>query len=419
MQPSRPSSPLTFAAWGTLESCQKKLEALHASIHATELEFFEKASPEKVFASGNPNPTAVEALTPVIARVMKGDRQWMQGLPPVEAQKFSQILKRESFAPPDYTLECRTWACKMRVLNAQGQNADQWELPLQLDPEIKERTRVQMVKSGLLVTDPISAITFAESHVFLILAEPSGNRVPSFLAIAPMPQTHALCQSELELGIKRLAMMKSEIERNFVAFSERFKGAGPNPNLTVEFNQLVRANLELPIGSSEVTVECRGFICRVEFANKLLPDDMVSQKTKMSSIVKGKLSKRIASSGWESSGQYYQIVPDGTAYGGDIVKDVYHNLLASTSLAACETKHSPKGTLDLDFEIPPTGEMNQDGELGKISAHLTGRFMDTAFGRCVEASLAQILERTPVPSEVSQGKLYGHAIFPRSKKHKP
>lgn len=137
--PGRPGrqSMLALGA-GTAEDCGKQLTALRAQLAATEPEFIATARGEKLFELGQPNPVAEATLGSLLAALMKGD----------------------AGAAPDCTLECRTWACRLEILEPEGGNGNSWSQPLQRDPAMRERTRGIGFGSGLPVKDPVSGATF-------------------------------------------------------------------------------------------------------------------------------------------------------------------------------------------------------------------------------------------------------------------
>jgi RNA polymerase sigma factor (sigma-70 family) len=395
---TKPDGPArrAAAAGGALtdDQCARRLAAVQAQLAATEPQFIVAARGPKVFELGQPNPAAEGALGPPLAKLMKGDAD----------------------RAPDYTLECRTWVCRMRVLQPDGINANAWMGPLQRDPAMRERTRGMGFESGPPVKDPVSGATFEEIPVYLKLADPSGKPVPGphperwrpVAPIAAAPVAPGRCHAELAAAERRLATMKDAIERDMPP-RERWERGVPNLALTSQFDGVVRRSFSLPPDSSAVTAECRDQVCRLQMDRQRFPDPNTHKQLREAPELRGRIEGAMVGS-WDN---YFVLAPSGATVGMDIVKAIVAELLASPALAACEHRHTPTGRIVAQLQLPRTGDINQDGQEARISVRIGGPLADTPFARCFEAVLAPIVERTAIPSMVTGATLTKRLDFPR------
>jgi hypothetical protein len=383
---------------GTAEDCGKQLAALRAQLAATEPEFIATARGEKLFELGQPNRVAEATLGPFLAALMKGD----------------------AGAAPDYTLECRTWVCRLEILEPEGGNADSWMQPLQRDPAMRERTRGMGFGSGPPVKDPVSGATFQETPVHIKLADPSGKRVPFERSTQPWrpvlvqpvllaPATTAACRAELADAERRLAVMKQTIDHD-MSPRLRWERERPNPTLTAEFEAVVRETLEVAPGSSTVMVQCRGQVCRLQLDRASFPDPKTYKRLQSAAKLRGRIEGR-SMGGWDN---YILVAPAGAAIGMDILKGVIAELVASPALGACEAQHAPTGRIEAQLQLSRTGEANQDGDEAKIAMRIGGALAGTPFARCFEAAVSPLVARTRIPALVTGATLYKHLDFPRA-----
>jgi hypothetical protein len=56
------------------------------------------------------------------------------------------------------------------------------------------------------------------------------------------------------------------------------------------------------------------------------------------------------------------------------------------------------GQLRIHLVVPASGELNADGEVGKISAHLDGDGLEIPFGRCLAAEIHKRVGGVAVPA---------------------
>ena len=158
--PGFPGGGGRFAAVvpATADGCRQALVARRQELAVAELEYRRVARPELLFREGEPNPVARAAILPDVERIMRGD----------------------AAAGPSFSLDCRTWVCRMVVLESDRDegSSNRWIHPLQRDPLVSERLARRSFRAGFPTKDPLSDTPLTESTVYLGLKDPSGRRMP-------------------------------------------------------------------------------------------------------------------------------------------------------------------------------------------------------------------------------------------------
>src|SRR6185436_6666130 len=119
---------------GELAACQAEVRRLRAEGATAEVERRKRLSPHEQFALGNANPMAAAALAPAVDRLLGGS------------------------AAPAHTLECRTWACRLKVAltKEDERRVNGWMKGLQSDEELGERVAGIEFHAGTPGKDPLS-----------------------------------------------------------------------------------------------------------------------------------------------------------------------------------------------------------------------------------------------------------------------
>jgi hypothetical protein len=130
------------------------LQSARRTVTALEPDFVEKLYPPKLFLTGRPNPTAAAALQPVL----------------------EPILKKAAAGVPDLslTLECRTWACRMLVLQPYRSDTAAWEKALTSVPELTGRLHGSGVATRRRTAETLGGQDLTEATVYFKLADRSG-----------------------------------------------------------------------------------------------------------------------------------------------------------------------------------------------------------------------------------------------------
>jgi hypothetical protein len=150
--------PRTDYSPASAPECRKKVEALQGEIERAATELRRVMPADRLFRLGAPNEPARARMAPVLARLMGSD----------------------AGPPPEHTVECRDYVCKVSVLDTEGgPSPDRWMLPLQ-SPEMRLYTHhgVQFTGGGF-VKDPVSGEGLRRSEAFIKLANPDGTPISS------------------------------------------------------------------------------------------------------------------------------------------------------------------------------------------------------------------------------------------------
>jgi RNA polymerase sigma-70 factor (ECF subfamily) len=383
-----PDQALAAVAGGA-PGCQTLVRRLRDQVVAAETEAMAVMRGPKLFARGAVNPAAEKELAAPLARIMAlGGRA------------------------PSYTLECRTWVCKMTVAKTPEEVArtNEWQLPLQHDPEMSARVNRRGFEGGGQVKDPVSGVIITTQDVYLTLKDPSGSAMaagvpmvpkPS-VAFGPIPGDVTGCNREAESLRRRLATAQADLEADM--FPEtRFARAEPNQSLTDETTALVRRVFGTDSGAP--TVECRGQVCKVTGPQ---PSDSWRQRL-------------------EADAEFRQ-----RREGGTCCKDIFYVMKTAEQLAAvqwlarmadafmagpapgnCQKKDSSaEGMLNLDFELPATGQPNGEGVEGKLALKLGGPLFGAPVAKCIVDEFASTMQATAVPQPTAAARTSRRLRYP-------
>jgi RNA polymerase sigma factor (sigma-70 family) len=255
-----PAPPAAAPVSAAFAACRTDVTRLRVQVADAENEALSVVSPHTLFRRGAPNPTAEAKLGPELERVLRGTRS----------------------APPAHTLECRTWACKLTVLetNEEMRRPDHWIGPLQRDPVIgfaQSMTRRFMFASAGRVRDPVADVPLNRQFVFISLADSSGSRREYGQPLAgkgygrlPLvrppssrpPAMLAACRSEHAQLRGRLHAARRDL-REHGRPSDHFAESPPADALTAELTRELRRVGRTLAPAATPAAECRGDICRL------------------------------------------------------------------------------------------------------------------------------------------------------------
>jgi RNA polymerase sigma-70 factor (ECF subfamily) len=382
---------LLAAAGGVdLTSCQTDVKRLRAESAAAELARRQRLSPTELFALGTANPAAEAALSPAIERILKGKRP----------------------TAPSHTLECRTWVCRIMLAETSDeQETDNWQ-PLQRDEELMERVAGMAFEVGRPTKDPLSGVGLDQTQVFIVLADPSGKRLPQprspeipAVSTLPLPRTAEACAKELQSLRAQIGTAREETEGRLRP-DERFEKSAPAPQLTRE----LRANIVSTLAgtdTSRLALECRGLVCRGHWEDA--PKEWYNQ-------FYGEAWYRKRVDGMMVGDDvYFVIAPGPRADALEFLRDLVKQFEATSALADCQARFSARGNLRVRLLLPKTGEPNDAGEVGRVSATYGETLAGTPIGKCVEAAIAGTILTAPLPTLPVGGAVhYRDFEFPRS-----
>ncbi len=376
-----------------LAGCQKDVERLRAESAEAEAERRERLPPEELFAQGAANPAAAQAVTPALERILKGDRA----------------------AAPGYSLECRTWACRLLLAQTEEEErrTNEWQLPLQRDEEMRERTAGMGFRTGNPTKDPLSGVGLSQSAVFFKLADPSGQRVPQprpapmVVGNAPPPATPASCASERATLRSQIQAAHAYRDAHLRA-DERFALASPDPQLAEELRANILTEIRGPDGAG-LEVECRALICRARW--KDAPRDWQNQ------LHRGAWFRRMVDGLSVGRELYFMMAPGPRGDGMGFVQELVKRFDSSRRPDDCVARFPATGTLRVKFFLPKTGEPNEEGELGRISAMYGDVLAGSPLAKCMQEALFEDVLSAPLPQlPVGGAVVYKAFSFPRGGK---
>ena len=195
-----------------LATCQREVQRLRAERTTLEVERRKLASPAERFQEGAPNPTAFAALEPTIARSL-----------------------RDRPGAPQFSLECRTWACRLVMLTpteADPAWRGGWNNLLLSDEDVRERVYLAQPTGGNPTKDAVTGEALTEHEIFLPLGHPSGALTewagpPPPVSEAPLPDTAKSCAAERDRLRLQIREHRAYIDARG-SIRERFAALAPS-----------------------------------------------------------------------------------------------------------------------------------------------------------------------------------------------
>jgi hypothetical protein len=351
--------------------CAARFAKTAAALAQVERDYVARVYARTLFASGTANPAAERALRPLLERAMQ----------PASPE------------PPSVALECRTWACRIRVLHAARLTAAVWEKAL-AGPLLAGRVHSIAVVGRRPTTDALDGEDLVEATVYFKLTDPSGEPLASSsmaMAFVPGPEC-AMRLADLE---KRQAAMKRIIERD-ASPAERFAREPPDAPLTREMEaRLRRATAGLPAPFSGLALACRGVICQVRpRADAALGPSQWQQLERhpeLAAVVVGRAYQGAA---------YWLVRPSRTADGQMILDRLVGKLEAGPLLASCHKLHPAAGHLLVSYVLAGRDPLGRPAAKSGLTTIYTGSLAERPLGRCVADEIARALATTSLPAEV-------------------
>jgi RNA polymerase sigma-70 factor (ECF subfamily) len=384
-----PAAPLAAAVTASGPQCRKTVERLREQVAATETQAMAHMRGPKLFTRGTPNPGAEKELAAPLARIMAlGGRA------------------------PSYTLECRTWVCKMTVAKTPEEAArtNEWQLPLQRDPEMSARVNGRGFHGGGQVKDPLSGVVMTTQDVYLTLRDPSGkarsDRHPTVpkpnLAFGPIPTDPAGCKREIDNLRERLAVAQADVEAD-LPLDTRFARSAPNPTLTAETTALSRRIFGTEAGAP--TAECRGQVCKLTG-----PEPMARWRQRLDADPEFRLRRE---GGMCCTEILYMMKTPEQLAATRWLHRLADAFVTGPAPAACAQKHAAaEGMLNLELELPATGQPNAEGVTGRLALRLGGPLMGSPLAACLADEAAHTLLTTAVPQPTAAAKAYRRLKYP-------
>jgi len=379
-------------AGGTdLAACRNEVTRLRAESAALDLEYRRRLFPREVFAQGAPNPAAQAALTPAIERILKGS----------------------AAGAPAYTLECRTRACRLLVAETREEHerSREWTRLLQSDEEMRDRSAGMGFQSGNPTKDPISGVGIEQKEVFIVLADPSGKRLPyprpaeqPPVSSAPLATTAPACATEASALRAQLQKAKEEIEARRSP-DERFLKGTPAPKVAEGLRAHILEKFSGPETAS-LEVECRAPVCRMRWEKGPL---------NWFNAFYGEPWFRQQFDGMMVSREvYFLMAPGPRADALGFLQGLVKHFESTRALADCEARFPARGTLKAKFHLPKTGESNEEGVPGRVAVSYGDELAGTPLAKCVESAIASTVLTAPLPVQpVGGAVLYKRFDFPR------
>jgi hypothetical protein len=351
--------------------CAARFAKASAALAQVERDYVTRVYARTLFASGTANPAAERALGPLLERAM-------------------QVARPD---PPSLALECRTWACRIRVLHAARLTAAAWEQAL-ASPPLAGRLHSIAVVGRRPTTDALDGEDLVEATVYFKLTDPSGEQVAaSSMAMATVKGPE--CATRLADLEKRQAAMKRIIERD-ASPAERFAREPPDAPLTRDLEtRLRRATAGLPATFSGLALACRGVICQVRpRADATLgPSEWqeLERHPQLAAVIVGRAYQGAA---------YWLVRPSRTADGRMILDRLVGKIETGPLLTGCQERHPAAGHLLVSYVLAGRDPLGRPAAKSGLTTIYTGSLAETPLGRCVADEVARALATAALPAEV-------------------
>jgi RNA polymerase sigma-70 factor (ECF subfamily) len=377
-------APVAFAAAsGSLDECLRQLIPLRVQVGEAESKRRRKTDDITLFSEGTPNSVAQAALRPDVDRLLK------------------------PFGPTTtYSLECRTWNCRITLLVPAGSaRTGAWEA-IQRDPQLRPRLRGGSLVPGKPAKDAVSGTALDRYDGYVRLADPSGKLVAVEIAVpvaaveTPPPTTASVCMAELEAGKKRLGELNAFLRRA-AGPAEAFATGRPDPAASARLKAIIARILAVSDPAWSPDVECRGTACRISVPGlRMLGETARDWKARIFSDPE---FRRHTAPPMDvgADGLYVTLFPDPSRpLGEPILRQVRDAWKGSAGLAGCSARYAETGDLTATFDLtdgvhPPDGKAP-----GELTISWSGSLVGTVLARCVQDEATSIVAAAKVPERV-------------------
>jgi RNA polymerase sigma-70 factor, ECF subfamily len=379
MAGAAPAAGMHFTNGGDsvdLTGCLARLERARQAQAAVEPVYLQRAYTPSLFASGAANPAAYQALLPALEQAFDATARGPQR--------------------PALALECRTWACRLKVLQPARSPTAAWEAALTTHAALAGRILKSEVNARRPTADPLTGEALVEATVFLKLADPSGGRLATTSVAADRkgspPATVALCQGELTRVERETSAMKATLEKDLTP-EQRFHSEPADEPLTREM--AARLRQAAPVAR----IACRGTVCEVT-----LPPGQTLDVEGWRSLQRHPALRERAF-GLAPAGQkaYLRVLPIQVVDASATLAAATAKVAASPLLDDCYTRHPATGHLLVRYLVRAGDGRTPRPADERIQLEYSGSLLDTPLAQCVAAELARAVAAIPLPTHVMGG----------------
>jgi hypothetical protein len=251
-------------------------------------------------------------------------------------------------------------------------------------------------------------VTLARDDVYLTLRDPSGRSMSPGaggprpdLTFGPLPGDPEGCRGEVDALRARLATAQADAEADMRP-DRRYEKSAPNPRLTAETNAIVRR--VFGGDGAAPLADCRGIVCKMSgpqpfdgWRRRLEEDADFRIRTERAMccapiLFVMKTPEQLAATLW--------------------LRKLGDAFVAGPAPAACDKEHRAQGTLIVTLKLPATGQTNEDGLPGRLTARYGGPLADTPLAHCIAAELARTVLATTPPSPTAAASASRRLQFP-------
>jgi RNA polymerase sigma-70 factor (ECF subfamily) len=373
IRPGHPGAPPTARAFASLHACLAELRPLHLLAGQAENAWLESTQAGVVFEQGAPNPEAEQALEPLV----------------------SAELGARGEQGASHQLECRTWACRVVVVEPTAElavdpDAD-WVDPLLQRLHGGGRIRRDSISHiGEPVRDPLSGAALGQQVMYVKLAHSSGAPAGASPAWLP-PDSRAACEAEVTKLRAGFAIWDAN-RPGEVGATDRFGQRPLNAALAADVRRQI-ARLA-PEAAASHPVECRERVCRIsndsdnDFEETLHRDPW--------------FRLRAEDYAFGTEAMFVRLADHPRADGEVVVRQLVQRIERSSLLDDCGRRHAQPGRLKVVIVLHGTALLlRMGGAVEPLLLTVQGEDADRPLGVCVRAGIDRMIQETALPAEVT------------------
>jgi hypothetical protein len=225
------------------------------------------------------------------------------------------------------------------------------------------------------------------------------------VSAAPLPATAETCAAERHALRAHIQAAQADTDAH-QSPAERFAKGPADPKLADE----LRRHIAEKLGAAAIgglVIECRNLVCRNHWPDA--PRDWQNQ------FYREPWFRKMVDGMMVGDDVYMLMAPGPRADGLGFLQEIVKKFDASSAPDDCAARFPATGTLKVKFHLPKTGEANDDGETGRISAVYGDTLAGTPIGKCMQDAIARTVLVAPLPALPVAGAVhYRRFEFPRA-----
>ena len=359
-----------------LAACLQDLRPLREELAREEQRWIGVAQASLVFARGAPNPAAERALEPIVV----------------------SALAANAAAGLSHAIECRTWACRVVVVEPTSEFGarpeSDWFQAVVEALRNPERIRGYLAHIGEPAREALTGAALGEKVLYVALKHPSGEPAGPALPLPPPPASQPACEAEMARLRQALARTRGEVIAALGpmhGFSEK----SSNPALTAEVRREIDRVLDQTGDRPEYSLHCRDRVCR------LLTPGADPSRVWPQLYEDAWFRTRYDDYATPQDAFYIRFAEKPREDGRRILRELVARIQRASAVGDCARRHRQTGRLNLELSLAGTPPAQRARDDGGIDLAMTGELADSALGACLRAAIEPAIAETTIPADVA------------------